>query len=218
MHGKVLLLSQRRISDLVAFCLAYEFEDAFAAVTDAERIDATDLSSLEFSRRGYKLARLATGSPGACARLAPSPRSKVVLDTGLRAVLSRSSPTPSNCIRWRRSPTGASAAARRRASSPKSGPTCCRNICSSYCPSSTTSSSGCATASTTWRASPAAPAATCRSRPTCCVSRRRRDQQRPIDVCNIGRRSQVTHQALLETPSGGRASTTTTRWPRAAPT
>ena len=62
MDGKVLLLSQRRISDLVAFCLAYEFEDALQAVTDAERIDATDLASLEFSRRAYKLTRLASGS------------------------------------------------------------------------------------------------------------------------------------------------------------
>lgn len=79
MHGKVLLLSQRRISDLVAFCLAYEFEDAIQAVTDAQRIDATDLPSLEFCRRAYKLARMATGSPDRAARLVPSPRSKVVL-------------------------------------------------------------------------------------------------------------------------------------------
>ena len=79
MQGKVLLLSQRRISDLVAFCLAYEFEDAIEAVTDAERIDAADLSSIEFSRRGYKLARMATGSRDAAARFVPSPRSKVVL-------------------------------------------------------------------------------------------------------------------------------------------
>ena len=63
MHGKVLLLSQRRISDLVAFCLAYEFEDTLQAVTDAQRIDATDFASLEFSRRAYKLMRLASGSP-----------------------------------------------------------------------------------------------------------------------------------------------------------
>jgi hypothetical protein len=79
-HGKVLLLSQRRISDLVAFCLAYEFEDTFQAVTGAERIDATDLTSLEFSRRAYKLARAATGSSRAALRLAPSPRGKVALD------------------------------------------------------------------------------------------------------------------------------------------
>lgn len=75
----VLLLSQRRISDLAAFCLAYEFEDTFAAVTDAERIDATGLPSLEFSRRAYKLARLASGSPRLARRFAPYPRNKVVL-------------------------------------------------------------------------------------------------------------------------------------------
>jgi hypothetical protein len=79
-HGNVLLLSQRRISDLVAFCLAYEFEDTFQAVTGAERIDATDLTSLEFSRRAYKLARAATGSSRAALRLAPSPRGKVALE------------------------------------------------------------------------------------------------------------------------------------------
>ena len=45
------------------------------------------------------------------------------------------------------------------------------------------------------------------------------DQPRPIDVCYIGRRSQVTHQALLRgTPSGGSSSTTTTPWRRAAAT
>jgi len=77
---KVLLFSQRRIADLVAYCLAYEFEDTFAAVTDAERIDATDLPGLEFSRRAYKLARLASGSPSVARRLAPYPRSRVVLE------------------------------------------------------------------------------------------------------------------------------------------
>src|ERR1700730_16571776 len=79
-QGKVLLLSQRRIADLVAYCLAYEFEDTFAALTGAQRIDATDLPALEFSRRAYKLARLASGSPSLARRLAPYPRSKVVLE------------------------------------------------------------------------------------------------------------------------------------------
>jgi len=79
-QGKVLLLSQRRIADLVAFCLSYEFEDTFAAVTGAQRIDVTDLPALEFSRRAYKLARLVTGSPKLARRLAPYPRSKVVLE------------------------------------------------------------------------------------------------------------------------------------------
>ena len=80
MYGKVLLLSQRRIADLVAYCLAYEFEDIFAAVTDAQRTDATDLPGIEFSRRAYKLARIAFGSPRLARRLAPYPRSKVVLE------------------------------------------------------------------------------------------------------------------------------------------
>lgn len=79
-QDKVLLLSQRRIADLVAYCLAYEFEDTFAAVTDVQRIDATDLPALEFSRRAYKLVRLASGSPRLACRLAPHPRSKVVLE------------------------------------------------------------------------------------------------------------------------------------------
>jgi len=77
----VLLLSQRRIADLVAYCLAYEFEDTFAAVTGAQRIDATGLSSLEFSRRAYKLSRLASGSPELARRLSPRPRSTVRLES-----------------------------------------------------------------------------------------------------------------------------------------
>ena len=80
MHGNVLLLSERLVADLVAYCLAYEFEDTFAAVTGAKRIDATNRPALEFSRRAYKLLRLASGSPRLARRLAPYPRSQVVLD------------------------------------------------------------------------------------------------------------------------------------------
>jgi Glycosyl transferases group 1 len=72
-------LSQRRIADLVAYCVAYEFEDTFAAVTGAQRIDATDLPALEFSRRAYKLAHLASG-PALARRLAPHPRNRVILE------------------------------------------------------------------------------------------------------------------------------------------
>lgn len=79
MHSNILLLSQRRISDLVAFCLAYEFEDTFQSVTDAERIDPTNLPAIEFSRRSYKLARAATGSSRIACRLAPPPRGNVTL-------------------------------------------------------------------------------------------------------------------------------------------
>jgi hypothetical protein len=80
-QGKVLLLSQRRIAGLVAYCLAYEFEDTFGAVTGALRIDATDLPALEFSRRAYRLARLISGSQRLARRFAPYPRSKVVLES-----------------------------------------------------------------------------------------------------------------------------------------
>ncbi len=80
MPSKVLLLSQRRIANVVAYCLAYEFEDALADVTGAERIDADDLPSIEFSRRAYKLARYATGSRQAARWLAPVPRSQVLLE------------------------------------------------------------------------------------------------------------------------------------------
>ncbi len=80
MQSKVLLLSQRKISNLVAYCLAYEFEDVLQAVTDSERIDANDFASLEFSRRTYKLIRAATKSRGLAARLTPPPRGQVVLD------------------------------------------------------------------------------------------------------------------------------------------
>ncbi len=44
------------------------------------------------------------------------------------------------------------------------------------------------------------------------------DEPRPIDVCYIGRRSQVTHRALLEEAERQQLSTTTTPWLRAAPT
>jgi len=79
-HVKVVQLSQRRITDLVAFCANYEFEDILAAVTGAQRIDTSDLPGLEFSRRAYKLARLASRSPELARRLAPYPRTKVALE------------------------------------------------------------------------------------------------------------------------------------------
>ena len=80
MQGKVLLLSQRRIANLVGYCVNYEFEDVFADVTDAQRIDSTDLPALELSRRAYKLVRLASGSARLARGLAPYPRGKVFLE------------------------------------------------------------------------------------------------------------------------------------------
>ena len=71
--GDVLLLSMRRLADLVAFCLQYEFEDVVAEVTGADRVDAGDRESLERSRRAYRLARFATGSRRVARGWAPRP-------------------------------------------------------------------------------------------------------------------------------------------------
>jgi hypothetical protein len=71
--GDVLVLSMRRLADLVAFCLQYEFEDVVAEVTGADRVEASDRPALERSRRGYKLARFATGSRRVARGCAPRP-------------------------------------------------------------------------------------------------------------------------------------------------
>ena len=70
-QGDVLLLSMRRLADLVAFCVPYEFEDVFAEVTGADRVDVGYRDAMEFSRRVYKLARLATGSRRFARAIAP---------------------------------------------------------------------------------------------------------------------------------------------------
>jgi hypothetical protein len=81
MNGKVLLLSQRRVANLVAYCLAYEFEDTIAALTDSVRIDVSDLPSVEFSRRVYKALRMTSGSPTVARQFAPMPKNAVNLGT-----------------------------------------------------------------------------------------------------------------------------------------
>ena len=69
----VLLLSMRRLADLVAYCAQYEFEDVIADVTGADRVEIDNEPALEFSRRAYKLLRLGTGSQRLARTLAPSP-------------------------------------------------------------------------------------------------------------------------------------------------
>jgi glycosyl transferase family 1 len=71
--GSVLLLSMRRLADLVAFSMSYEFEDVVAEVTQADRVEAGDQEALELSRRAYKLARFATGSRRIARACAPRP-------------------------------------------------------------------------------------------------------------------------------------------------
>jgi hypothetical protein len=69
--GRFLLLSMRRLADLVAFCQQYEFEDVVAEVTGADRVEAGDREAMERSRRVYKLARIATRSSRLARALAP---------------------------------------------------------------------------------------------------------------------------------------------------
>ncbi|HEX4267565.1 MAG TPA: glycosyltransferase [Steroidobacteraceae bacterium] len=71
--GKVLMLSMRSIATLVAYCTIYEFEDVITEVTGADRIDVSDERALERSRRAYKLLRFATRSPALAGRMAMPP-------------------------------------------------------------------------------------------------------------------------------------------------
>jgi hypothetical protein len=71
--GDVLLLSMRRLSTLVGFCATYEFEDVIREVTGADRVEADDRAALELSRRAYKLLRYGTGSRSLARTLSPNP-------------------------------------------------------------------------------------------------------------------------------------------------
>jgi len=197
-QAKVLLLSERRIADLVAFCITYEFEDTFAAVTDAQRIDATDLSDLEFSRRAYKLARLASGSPSLARRLAPYPRSKVVLETDVELFFPVFSHTYelyslATIPNWRQRCRKAACYIIEVWSDML--PEYLLELLSAFdhvflgCRHSVQD-----VARIIGRPVTYLPLAVDVPRFTPASL----DQPRPIDVCNIGRRSPVTHQALLE--------------------
>jgi hypothetical protein len=69
--GSVLQLSMRRIHDLVAFCLPYEFEDVVAELTGADRVEPEDSGALEFARRVYKLGQLVARSRRLAGAMAP---------------------------------------------------------------------------------------------------------------------------------------------------
>jgi hypothetical protein len=69
--GSVLQLSMRKVHDLVAYCGLYEFEDVVAEVTSADRVEIVDYEAVESARRAYKLGRLMTGSKRIARRLTP---------------------------------------------------------------------------------------------------------------------------------------------------
>jgi hypothetical protein len=197
-QGKVLILSQRRIADLVAYCLAYEFEDTFTALTGARRIDATDLSGLEFSRRAYKLARLVSGSPSLARRLAPYPRSKVVLENDFELFFPVFNHTYelyslATIPNWRQRCRKAACFITEVWSDLL--PEYLLELLSAFDHIFIGSSHGVQDVTrVTGRPCTYLPLAVDVLRFTPALL----DQPRPIDVCNIGRRSSVTHQALLE--------------------
>ena len=58
----VLLLSLRKVEDVVAYCAQYEFEDVISSVMDAEMAAPEKLDGVELSRKAYKLVRYLSGS------------------------------------------------------------------------------------------------------------------------------------------------------------
>ncbi len=60
--SNVLLLSLRNVEDLVAYCAQYEFEDVIASVADADMAAPEKLDGVELSRKAYKLVRYLSGS------------------------------------------------------------------------------------------------------------------------------------------------------------
>jgi len=195
-QGEVLLLSQRRIADLVAYCLAYEFEDIFAAVTGAQRVDATDLPAMEFSRRAYKLVRLVSKSPRLARVLAPYPRSKVVLERDFELFFPIFSHTYelyslATIPNWRQRCRKAACFINEANLLPEY----LLELLSAFDHVFLgTHHSVQEVARITGRPCTYLPLAVdvLRFTPSSL------DQPRPIYVCNIGRRSQITHQALLE--------------------
>jgi glycosyl transferase family 1 len=69
--GRILLLSMRQVANLVGYCALYEFEDVVADLMGAEIAGPTSLDSLEFSRRVYKLVRYLSRSARVAGLLRP---------------------------------------------------------------------------------------------------------------------------------------------------
>lgn len=71
--GDILVMSQRRLASLVAYCALYEFQDVAIELTSGDQVEPDNQAALELSRRSYKYARLATGSKRFAKTLAISP-------------------------------------------------------------------------------------------------------------------------------------------------
>lgn len=71
--GRVLMLSMRRINNVVANCMNYEFEDVVAESTGADRVEVGNFPALERSRRAYRIVRELTGAAALARAAAPAP-------------------------------------------------------------------------------------------------------------------------------------------------
>jgi len=63
----------RRVNNAVAHCMNYEFEDIVAEVTGGDRLDVGGMGALEAARRSYKAARMASGSRRFARLVTPTP-------------------------------------------------------------------------------------------------------------------------------------------------
>ena len=72
-NGDVLTLSMRRLETIVGYSPTYEFGDVVQEVTGADCIEVGDRQALELSRRVYKLVRLSTNSVRLGRAAAPRP-------------------------------------------------------------------------------------------------------------------------------------------------
>ncbi len=82
-EGSVLQITSRHVDRGVGFSTMYEFEDVVAAVTGADRVELLDRSALERARRVYKAGRLVSCPRGPAARAARPPTIRLDRDYDL---------------------------------------------------------------------------------------------------------------------------------------
>jgi hypothetical protein len=70
-RGDILVLSMRRVADLAAYCLQYEFEDVIVGATGSDRVEPSRLELVEFERKVYKALYSVTSSAPIAMRMAP---------------------------------------------------------------------------------------------------------------------------------------------------
>jgi hypothetical protein len=198
MPVNILFFSQRRIAKLVAYCLAYEFEDTFVSVTDCHRIDASNAHNFNFVRRAYKFMRQISGSPKFARSLTPNPRNAIFLEHDFDLffpVFSHSYELYSLAVipNWRQRSKKAACFINEIGS--ESLPTYLIELLSEFEQIFLGTRHGVEDiARITGRPCSYLPLAVdvLRFAPS------GPDQLRPIEVCNIGRRSSITHGILLE--------------------